>query len=91
MLIVIKLFAKDQSELDSPMSSSCELEEEPEESELDDESLLGADTSEITAACLINSRKVAIGVFTNSVEHAFCATLYASFLFFPVHLSWKRK
>ena len=34
MLIVIKLFAKDQSELDSPeldsaMSSSCELEEEP--------------------------------------------------------------
>ena len=36
MLIVIKLFAEDQSELDSPevdspMSSSFELEEEPEE------------------------------------------------------------
>ena len=52
MLIVIKLFAEDQSDLDSPelgsptpMSSSSELEEEPEESELDDESLLGADTS----------------------------------------------
>ena len=52
MLIVIKLFAKDQSDLDSPelgsptpMLSSSELEEEPEESELDDESLLGADTS----------------------------------------------
>ena len=53
MLIVIKLFSEDQSEvdspeLDSPMSSSSELEEEPEESELDDESLLGADTSERT-------------------------------------------
>ena len=53
MLIVIKLFAEDQSaldspELDSPMSSSSELEEEPEESESDDESLLGADTSERT-------------------------------------------
>ena len=45
----------------------------------------------ITAACVINSCKVAIGVFRNSVEHAFCATLYASCLFFPVHLSWKRK
>ena len=50
MLIVIKLFAKDQSDLDSPelgspMSSSSELEEEREESELDVESLLGADTS----------------------------------------------
>ena len=52
MLIVIKLFAEDQSDLDSPepgsptpMSSSSELEEEPQESELDDESLLGADTS----------------------------------------------
>ena len=50
MLIVIKLFAEDQSDLDStelssPMSSSSELEEELEESELDDESLLGADTS----------------------------------------------
>ena len=47
MLIVIKLFAEDQSDLDSPelgspMSSSSELEEKPE---LDDESLLGADTS----------------------------------------------
>ena len=45
MLIVVKLFAEDQSELDSPeldsqtpMSSSSELEEEPEESESDDES-----------------------------------------------------
>ena len=88
MLIVIKLFAEDQSELgslelDSPMSSSSELEEEPAESELDDESLLGADTSERTPS--------AIGVFRKSVEHAFCATLYASCLFFPVHLSWKRK
>ena len=50
MLIVIKLFAEDQSDLDStelgsPMPSSSELEEEPKESELDDESLLGADTS----------------------------------------------
>ena len=51
MLIVIKLFAEDQSDLDSPelgspMSSSFELDEEPkEESELDDKSLLGADTS----------------------------------------------
>ena len=46
MLIVIKLFAEDQSEfnspeLDSPMSSSSELEEQPEESELDDKSLVG--------------------------------------------------
>ena len=53
MLIVIKLFAEDQSEfdsseLDSPTSSSSELEEQPEESELDDESLLGANTSERT-------------------------------------------
>ena len=50
MLIVIKLFAEDQSDLDSPelgspMSSSSEPEEELEESELDDESLFGADTS----------------------------------------------
>ena len=50
MLIVVKLFAEDQSEfdspeLDSPMSASSEVQEEPEESELDDESLLGADTS----------------------------------------------
>ena len=43
MLIVIKLLAEDPSHLDSPelgsptpMSSSSELEEEPEESELDD-------------------------------------------------------
>ena len=49
MLIVIKLFAEDQSDLDSPelgsptpMSSSFGLEEE---SELDDDPLLGADTS----------------------------------------------
>ena len=87
MLIVIKLFAKDSSEfdlpeMDSPMSSSSELEEEPEESELDDQSLLGARE---------DSHRVAIGVFRKSVEHAFCATLYASCLFFPVHLSWKRK
>ena len=46
--MVIKLFA-DQSDLDSPkvgspMPSSCEPEEEPEESKLDDESLLGAGT-----------------------------------------------
>ena len=45
----------------------------------------------ITAACVINSCRVAIGVFRNSVEHAFCATLCASCLFFLVHLSWKRK
>ena len=55
--IVIKLFAEDQSELespelDSPMSSSSELEEEPEESELNDESLLGADTSERTPSAI---------------------------------------
>ena len=53
MLIVIKLFAKDQSEcdspeLDSPMPSSSEMEEKPEESELDAKSLLGAETSERT-------------------------------------------
>ena len=53
MLIVIKFFAKDQSEfdspkLDSPISSPFELEEEPKEFKLDDESLLGADTSERT-------------------------------------------
>ena len=40
MLIVVKLFAEDQSEFDS-----SELQEGPEESELDDESLLRADTS----------------------------------------------
>ena len=49
MLIVIKLFAEDQSELDSPeldspMSSSSELEEEPEESQSDDESQWGPET-----------------------------------------------
>ena len=81
MLIVVKLFAVDQSEfdspeLDSPMSSSSELEEEPQESELDDElPPLGGHFIEDTIC----------------VEHAFCATLYASCLFFPVHLSWKRK
>ena len=42
----------------------------------------------ITAACVINSCRVAIGVSRNRVEHAFCATFYASCLFFPVHLSW---
>ena len=31
------------------------------------------------------------GVFRKSMEHAFYATLYASCLFFPVHLSWKQK
>ena len=55
MLIVVKLFAEEELEFDSPevgspMSSSYELEEEPEESELDDESLVGADTSEILAS-----------------------------------------
>ena len=30
------------------------------------------------------------GVFRKSVEHAFFATLYASCLFYPVHLSWKQ-
>ena len=80
MLIVIKLFAEDQSEfdspeLDSPMSSSSELQS----------------CRAIMAACLINSHRGAIGVFRKSVEPAFCATLYASCLFFPVHLSWKRK
>ena len=88
MLLVIKLFAEDQSELDSPkldsrMSSSSELEEEPEEFDVEDQSLLGADISEITAACLKGSHIVAIGVFRTSVEHAFCATLCASGLFFP--------
>ena len=53
MLIVIKLFAEDQSELDSreldsPMSSFSQLEEGPEDFEMDDESLLGADTSQRT-------------------------------------------
>ena len=80
MLIVIKLFAEHQSEfdspeLDSPMSSSSELQS----------------CREILATCLINSDRVALGVFIKSVEHAFCATLYTSCLFFPVHLSWKRK
>ena len=80
MLIVIKLFAEDQSEfdspeLDSPMPSSSELQS----------------CRAIMAAHLINSDRLALGVFRKSVEHAFCATLYASCLFFPVHLSWKRK
>ena len=80
MLIVIKLFTEGQSEfnspeLDSPMSSSFGLQS----------------CRAIMAACLINSDRVALGVFRKSVEHAFCATLYASCLFFPVHLSWKRK
>ena len=78
MLIVIKLFAEDQSELD-----------------LHEQKLMRQTTSRpwraITAACVINSCRVAIGVFRNSVEHAFCATLCASCLFFPIHLSWKRK
>ena len=80
MLIVIKLFAEDQSEfdspeLDSPMPSSPELQF----------------CRAIMAARLINSDRVALGVLRKSVEHAFCTTLYASCLFFPVHLSWKQK
>ena len=80
MLIVIKLFAEDQSEfdspeLDSPMSSSSELQS----------------CRAMMAARLINLDRVDLVVFRKSVEHAFCATLYASCLFFPVHLSWKRK
>ena len=73
MLIAIKLFAEDQSdspELDSPMSSSAELQS----------------CRAIMVAHLINSDSVALGVLRKSVEHAFCATLYASCLFFPVHL-----
>ena len=75
MLIVIKLFAEDQSEfdsreLDSPMSSSSELQS----------------CRAMMAARLINLDRVALVVFRKSVEHAFCATLYASCLFFPVHL-----
>ena len=82
MLIVIKLFAEDQSDLDSPelsspMPSSSELEEEPEE-----------EFESLTSHCLGRTHH---GVFRKSVEHAFCATLYAACLFFPVHLSWKRK
>ena len=47
--MVIKLFAEDpldfdSPELDSPTSSSSELEEEPREFELNDELLLGVDT-----------------------------------------------
>ena len=72
MFIVIEFFVKYQSELgspelDSPLPSSSELEEEPEESELDDDSHLG----------LTHRRGY----------HAFCfAALYASCLFFPLHL-----
>ena len=48
---VIEFFVKDQSaldspELDSPLSSSSEVEAEQEESELDDDSPLGAGTSQ---------------------------------------------
>ena len=80
MLIVIKLLAVDQSEfdspeLDAPMSSSSEPQS----------------CRAIMSACLINLHRVALGVFRKSVKHAFCATLNASNLFFPVHLSWKRK
>ena len=81
MLLVINLFAEDQSEfdspkLDSPMSSSSELQS----------------CRAMMAARLINLDKVALVVFRKSAEHAFCATLYASCLFFFfVHLSWKRK
>ena len=41
----------------------------------------------IMAACLTNPHRIAIGLFGKSVEHAFCAALYASCLFFPPHLS----
>ena len=41
----------------------------------------------IMAACVTNSHTVAIGVFRKGVEHAFCVALYASCLFFPLHLS----
>ena len=86
MLIVIKLFAEDQSELDSPelgsptpMSSSSQLEEEPEESEADDESLLGADTSERTPLeCSETVRNM-----LSSKEHAFCATFIRLLPFLP--------
>ena len=80
MLIVIKLFAEDQSEFDSP---------EPD-SPMSSSSALQACRA-IVAACLINLHRVALGVFKKTVEHAFCATLYASCLFFPIHLSWKQK
>ena len=70
MLIAINLFAKDQSEfdspeLDSPMSLSSELQS----------------CRAIMAACPINSHRVALGVFRKSVEQAFCTTLYAFCLF----------
>ena len=81
MLIVIKSFAEDQSDLDSPepgspMSSSSELERNQK------------NLSWMTSPCLGQTHH---GVFRKSVEHAFRDTLYASCLFFPVHLSWKRK
>ena len=37
------------------------------------------------------NQKVLRKVFRKSVEHAFCAALYASCLFFPLHLSRKQK
>ena len=42
-------------------------------------------------ACRINSHRVAIGVTRKNLEDPLCATLHASCLFFPVHLSWKRR
>ena len=52
MLIVVKLFAEDQSDLDSPeLGSPMSSSSEPEESELDDESLLGADTWSVQKKC----------------------------------------
>ena len=83
-LIVIEFFVKTQaelapSELDSPLSSSFELEEEPEESELDDDPLW--------LVVLQTRNRFAIGVFRKNVEYAFCAALSASCLFFPLHLS----
>ena len=89
MFIVIEFFVKDQSELDSPeldspLPSSSELEGEPEESELDDDSPLGANTSEripcflCSIVCLLPFLP-APSVLKPKIEHcgnnvvAFCA------------------
>ena len=74
MLIVIKLFAEDQSEFDSPELAAhlavllCHY---------------GCLSYKLAQSCHWSVQK--------KVGNAFCATLYASCLFFPVHLSWKRK
>ena len=88
MLSVVKLFAKDQSEfdspeLDSPMSSSCELEEEPEESELNDESLLGADTSERTP--FVSGSKSGSEGAESELEAAFVFRLFTPLSFHLPH------